>query len=188
MNYFYNKLLLKNVKFELATKRQKKGIKMADKKNTGIIRHVPNTLTIGRFILTIIFLVMILYTPKLENPKPSGFLLIAFILFVVTGLTDLADEAEPFVNYRRPIEPGDMLRRLCDSKHLDIVRPKKFQAGNMILIKFDKDPQHVALITTSRPYTSVIHACGRVGKVLEQNIPPEWLVSAEFRFVGLSDS
>lgn len=113
----------------------------------------------------------------------------AFVLWLrEAGLTALADEAEPFVNYRRPIEPGDMLRRLYASKHLDLVRPKKLRAGNMILVKFGDEPQHVALITTSRPYTSVIHACGRVGKVLEQNMPPEWLISAEFRFLGLSDS
>ncbi|KKK85747.1 hypothetical protein LCGC14_2770190, partial [marine sediment metagenome] len=84
--------------------------------------------------------------------------------------------------------PGDMLRRLCASKHLDLVRPKKLRAGNMLLIKFDNDPQHVALVTTSHPYTSVVHACSRVGRVLEQNIPPEWLISAEFRFLGLSDA
>ena len=34
---------------------------------------------------------MIIYAPRLEDPKPANFLLIAFILFVVTGLTDIVD-------------------------------------------------------------------------------------------------
>ncbi len=59
-----------------------------------MLRFVPNILTFGRFILTIIFLIMILYSPRFyaqgERPFP-GFLDIAFILFVVAGLTDIVD-------------------------------------------------------------------------------------------------
>jgi len=48
----------------------------------------------GRLVLTVIFLVMILMAPKYyadgEVPFP-GFLDIAFILFVIAGLTDIAD-------------------------------------------------------------------------------------------------
>lgn len=54
-----------------------------------MIRYVPNILTGGRLVLTVIFLIMILYSPGVEN-KPT-FLLIAFILFVVAGLTDIID-------------------------------------------------------------------------------------------------
>ena len=56
-----------------------------------IIRHIPNILTVGRFVLTGVFLWMIIYAPRLEEPKPANFLLVAFILFVVTGLTDIID-------------------------------------------------------------------------------------------------
>ena len=59
-----------------------------------MLRHVPNILTMGRLVLTIVFLVMILLAPKYyadgEVPFP-GFLDVAFILFVVAGLTDIAD-------------------------------------------------------------------------------------------------
>ena len=48
----------------------------------------------GRLVLTIIFLIMILMAPKYyadgEVPFP-GFLDVAFILFVIAGLTDIAD-------------------------------------------------------------------------------------------------
>jgi len=59
-----------------------------------MLKQVPNILTMGRLVLTIIFLVMILMAPKYyaagEVPFP-GFLDVAFILFVVAGLTDIVD-------------------------------------------------------------------------------------------------
>ena len=59
-----------------------------------MLKQIPNILTIGRLVLTIIFLVMILSAPKYyaegEVPFP-GFLDVAFILFVIAGLTDIAD-------------------------------------------------------------------------------------------------
>lgn len=61
------------------------------KEGKGIIKHIPNALTVGRLVLTVIFLGMILYTPKLGEEHPSNFLLVAFLLFVVTGLTDIVD-------------------------------------------------------------------------------------------------
>ena len=59
-----------------------------------MLRLIPNILTFGRLVLTIIFLIMILYSPPRyahgEIPFP-GFLDIAFILFVIAGLTDMID-------------------------------------------------------------------------------------------------
>ena len=63
-------------------------ISLTDKK---IMRHIPNLLTVGRFVLTGIFLWMILYAKHVDGTELRGFLLIAFILFVVTGLTDILD-------------------------------------------------------------------------------------------------
>jgi len=61
-----------------------------------MLRFIPNILTFGRFVLTIIFLIMILYSPPRyahgELPFPD-FLDIAFILFVIAGLTDMVDGA-----------------------------------------------------------------------------------------------
>ena len=59
--------------------------------NKGIVKYIPNALTVGRLVLTVIFLSMVLYAPSLENEKPANFLLLAFILFVITGLTDIVD-------------------------------------------------------------------------------------------------
>jgi len=59
-----------------------------------MLKHIPNILTMGRLVLTIVFLVMILMAPKYysagEVPFP-GFLDVAFILFVIAGLTDIVD-------------------------------------------------------------------------------------------------
>ena len=61
-----------------------------------MLKLIPNILTFGRLVLTIIFLIMILYSPPRyahgEIPFP-GFLDIAFILFVIAGLTDMIDGA-----------------------------------------------------------------------------------------------
>jgi CDP-diacylglycerol--glycerol-3-phosphate 3-phosphatidyltransferase len=59
-----------------------------------MLRLIPNILTFGRLVLTVIFLIMILYSPPRyaqgELPFP-GYLDIAFVLFVIAGLTDMID-------------------------------------------------------------------------------------------------
>jgi len=59
-----------------------------------MLKLIPNILTFGRLVLTIVFLIMILLAPPYyaegEVPFP-GFLDIAFIIFVVAGLTDIVD-------------------------------------------------------------------------------------------------
>jgi CDP-diacylglycerol--glycerol-3-phosphate 3-phosphatidyltransferase len=59
-----------------------------------MLKLIPNILTFGRLVLTIIFLVMILLAPRYyahgEVPFP-GFLDVAFILFVIACLTDIVD-------------------------------------------------------------------------------------------------
>ena len=57
-------------------------------------RFIPNILTFARLVLTIIFLIMILYAPghcTRSQPSFPGFLDIAFIIFVVAGITDIID-------------------------------------------------------------------------------------------------
>ena len=56
-----------------------------------MLKQIPNILTLGRFILTVIFLIMVLYTPDADAPNRASFLDIAFILFVIAGLTDIID-------------------------------------------------------------------------------------------------
>jgi CDP-diacylglycerol--glycerol-3-phosphate 3-phosphatidyltransferase len=57
---------------------------------------IPNILTLGRLVLSVVFIVMVLYSPKLysqgERPFPD-FLDWAFIIFVLAGLSDMVDGA-----------------------------------------------------------------------------------------------
>ena len=52
-------------------------------------KHVPNVLTFLRLGLTVVFLGMILYSTRLADR--SFFLDVAFVIFVVAGLTDVVD-------------------------------------------------------------------------------------------------
>ncbi len=54
-----------------------------------MLKLIPNILTFGRLVLTIVFLVMLLYSPYVAN-RPS-FLDVAFVLFVIAGVTDIVD-------------------------------------------------------------------------------------------------
>ena len=54
-----------------------------------MLKMIPNILTIGRIVLTVVFLTMLLYYPDAENK--TSFMDIAFVLFVITGITDLID-------------------------------------------------------------------------------------------------
>lgn len=59
-----------------------------------MLKLIPNILTVGRLVLTVIFLVMILLSPRYyaDGEVPfCGFLDIAFIIFIVAALTDIAD-------------------------------------------------------------------------------------------------
>jgi CDP-diacylglycerol--glycerol-3-phosphate 3-phosphatidyltransferase len=59
-----------------------------------MVKQIPNILTFGRLILTIVFLFMILLSPRFytegKYPLP-GFLDFAFIIFIIAGLTDVID-------------------------------------------------------------------------------------------------
>jgi CDP-diacylglycerol---glycerol-3-phosphate 3-phosphatidyltransferase len=54
-----------------------------------MIKWLPNILTLMRLALSIVFLVMILYAPHVE--KQTLFLDIAFVVFVIAGVTDVVD-------------------------------------------------------------------------------------------------
>jgi CDP-diacylglycerol--glycerol-3-phosphate 3-phosphatidyltransferase len=54
-----------------------------------MLKQIPNILTFGRLVGTILFLAMLLYSPRVENK--TQFLDVAFTIFVIAGLTDIID-------------------------------------------------------------------------------------------------
>jgi len=62
----------------------------AEKKHK-LISLIPNGLTLGRLVLTVIFLAMVLYAPRLAQEDQPNYLLSAFILCIVAALTDIVD-------------------------------------------------------------------------------------------------
>jgi CDP-diacylglycerol---glycerol-3-phosphate 3-phosphatidyltransferase len=56
-----------------------------------MLKQIPNILTFSRLILTVIVLAMILYSPRVVETEQPKFLDIAFVLFVISGLTDIFD-------------------------------------------------------------------------------------------------
>ena len=54
-----------------------------------MLKQIPNILTFGRLIGTILFLAMLLYSPSAQNTILT--LDVAFAVFVVAGLTDIID-------------------------------------------------------------------------------------------------
>ncbi len=58
-----------------------------------MLKLIPNILTFGRLVLTVVFLIMILYSPPPDAENRAIFLDIAFAIFVVASLTDMVDGA-----------------------------------------------------------------------------------------------
>jgi len=54
-----------------------------------MLKLIPNILTFARFALTFVFLAMVLYSPFVTSK--ALFLDVAFVLFVVTEVTDIVD-------------------------------------------------------------------------------------------------
>ena len=54
-----------------------------------MLKLVPNILTLGRLVLTVLLLIMLLYSPNAQNK--TSFLDAAFIVFLIAGLTDIVD-------------------------------------------------------------------------------------------------
>lgn len=58
------------------------------------------------------------------------------------------------------------------------------QVGDIILVKVNNWPQHLAIISSLSPNIKIIHSYIQVRKVIEQHLPEEWLkkIIAVYRF------
>ncbi|MBM4104280.1 MAG: CDP-alcohol phosphatidyltransferase family protein [Planctomycetes bacterium] len=60
-------------------------------KKGGVIRHIPNILTVARLVMTAVVLALILYAPTTGRDKPAKILMLSFVLFIIAGLSDIVD-------------------------------------------------------------------------------------------------
>lgn len=100
------------------------------------------------------------------------------------GLADLDEahpEAERFLNYSRNPQPRKMLGALNHFMHR--VRPDAMQAGDVLLMRFDRDPQHLAILTDAG---TIVHAASAYGAVAEHRLSSDWRarVTGVWRFRG----
>jgi len=91
---------------------------------------------------------------------------------------DLADEIEVHARYARQYGPGQLLKGLIESEHLETIRPPKFIPGNLIITKVQGEPRHLALITEPGV---VLHASVLHKRVVRHGLPANWRVVCEFK-------
>lgn len=107
------------------------------------------------------------------------------ILGIARALELLPDKdfrAPEFAGYGREPSPLMMLKA-CD-RFLD--RTARFGLGDVLVMRFEKDPQHLAIVSQVDPFY-IIHSHAMVFKVTEHRLDEKWasrLVRA-YRFRGV---
>ena len=106
-----------------------------------MLKQVPNILTFGRLVLTILFLGMLLYSPCALNR--TLLLDTAFTIFVIAGLTDIIDGP-----IARKLNVASKLGRM-----LDPLADKILVCGAFICFALIREP---SLFAISETYMNVI--------------------------------
>ncbi|MEK6733598.1 MAG: hypothetical protein AABY27_00620 [Pseudomonadota bacterium] len=73
-------------------------------------------------------------------------------------------------NYPKYLTSNFLLDEL--DKHL--IRVDELEPGNIILIRINNWPQHLALVTGINPNITIIHSYAQARKVVEQHLPKIW--------------
>ncbi len=73
-----------------------------------------------------------------------------------------------FAGYGRAPEPKRMIRAL--DRFMDR-RGGVPQSGDVLLMRFDRDPQHLAILTDEG---TIVHALSSAGRVVEHRLSPGW--------------
>lgn len=85
-----------------------------------------------------------------------------------------------FLEYSR-IPTGNMLEALLVT-HLDKIPKSEARSGDIYLLRIDKEPQHLAIVSDK----GIIHAYSGSGGVVEHSVNEKWhkRIIAAFRFRG----
>ena len=104
---------------------------MNKNKDKGFIKHVPNILTVARLVFTTVFFWMLFHSDNIADQSRTLFLDIAFVFFVITGLTDIADGY-----LARKFEVTSKFGRIVDP-----LADKYLVVGSFICFAFIGEPQ-----------------------------------------------
>ena len=103
---------------------------------------------------------------------------------VVSVASDLGIEYIDVPDYGRDPYQGLLQSTLADQPNLDAVPRDEMQSGDVLLMRFGRDPQHLAIYTGS----TIIHSYDNVGMACEHDMTDVWRrrIVAVYRFRGLS--
>lgn len=101
------------------------------------------------------------------------------------GILNLTiSELEKYSNYARLPNPAKMGKLL--KEHLCEI--SKASLGDIVWIEWRRNlPMHLALLGEFKNRTTLIHAAGNIGKVVEHTLTHEWRsrIAGRFRYPGL---
>ncbi len=81
------------------------------------------------------------------------------------------------------IPDGETLQALCD-QHMKAIKLSELRPADILLMRFDVHPQHMAIVTDYPGALGVIHAYANARKVVEHRLDDVWLsrVVRAYRF------
>lgn len=122
-------------------------------------------------------------TPFMHQGRLPGLALDCAGLVIVVAKA-IGAEYTDVVGYSRSPSGGMLESCLCSQPSLDIITGADKQAGDILLIRFAGDPQHLAIFTGD----TIIHSYASVGKVCEHVMDAAWekRVVCAYRFKGLT--
>jgi cell wall-associated NlpC family hydrolase len=87
-------------------------------------------------------------------------------------------------NYSRPPNPKLLLRGCAE--FLDRIEVEDARPADILLMEFDGEPMHVAMISALEPMY-VVHALSRLGRVAEHRLDDSWRakITHAYRFRGI---
>lgn len=74
-------------------------------------------------------------------------------------------------NYARSPDPATLLM-LCE-KYLDRIAVSRIQPGDVLMMRFEDEPQHFAIVTAVDPL-AIVHAHATVRRVVEHRVDALW--------------
>lgn len=93
---------------------------------------------------------------------------------IVCSLKDVGIEVVDNTTYRRIPNPKLLLDTVNLNNVVKIENIKEIKVGDILLMKFDKEPQHFSVVVSLNP-TYIIHCYYQVKKVVEHRLDSTWI-------------